>query len=58
MATEERSTAERLQSLLNVIPYPGVQIIIDADAFQLLVDLHAHFAMCDDLLKRGEVLCR
>ena len=58
MATEERTTAERLQGLLNVIPYPGVQIIIDADAFQLLVDLHAHFAMCDDLLKRGEVLCR
>ena len=51
MATEERSTAERLQDLLNVIPYPGVQIIIDADTFQLLVDLHAHFAAADDMLK-------
>ena len=50
--TDERTTGERLQSLLNVIPYPGVQITIDADTFQLLTDLHAHFAACDDMLKK------
>lgn len=52
MATEERSTAERLQSLLNVVPYPGVAITVDVDTYQLLTDLHAHFAMCDALLKK------
>lgn len=51
MATEERTAAERLQSLLNVIPYPGATVTIDADTYQLLVDLHAHFAAADDMLK-------
>lgn len=54
MATEERTTAERLQSLLNVIPYPGATITVDADTFQLLTDLHAHFTAVDAMLKRGQ----
>lgn len=49
---DERTTAERLQSLLNVIPYPGATITIDTDTFQLLTDLHAHFAMADAMLKQ------
>lgn len=51
MATEERTTAERLQGLLNVIPYPGVAITVDVDTYQLLVDLHAHFTAVDAMLK-------
>ena len=49
-----RSAAERLQSLLNVIPYPGVHVSIDGDTFQLLTDLHAHFAACEDMLKKDQ----
>lgn len=49
-----RSAAERLQSLLNVIPYPGVHVNIDADTFQLLTDLHAHFAACEDMIKKDQ----
>lgn len=52
--TNTPSTATRLQSLLNVIPYPGVQITVDADTFQLLTDLHAHFAACEDLIQKDQ----
>lgn len=53
-----RTAAERLQSLLNVIPYPGIHVHIDYESYQLLTELHAHFAACDDMLKKGEELCR
>lgn len=51
------TAAERLQSLLNVIPYPNTNVFLDGEAFQLLTDLHAHFAAADDMLKKGEGLC-
>lgn len=50
--TDDRPVSERLRSLLNVIPYPGTVVLIDHDAFQLLTDLHAHFAACEALIKR------
>lgn len=53
-SANERPVSERLRSLLNVIPYPGTVVVIDHDAFQLLTDLHAHFAACEAMLKREE----
>lgn len=50
------TASERLRSLLNVIPHPGVHLYVDTEVFQLLSDLHAHFAACEAMINRGEAL--
>lgn len=50
------STAARLRSLLNVIPYPDAHVRIGGEEFQLLSDLYAHFAACEAMLAKGVTL--
>lgn len=56
LSEPQPTTSERLRSLLNVIPHPGVHLYVDAEVFQLLSDLYTHFAACEAMINQGEAL--